>query len=65
MGYYQSAVYGLKFARSDINAYESIDCNVSQFLPLMLTPRSMHQSCIVKSKAGFWTLLTIGGRYRD
>jgi hypothetical protein len=29
MGYYQSAVYGLKFARSEINAYESIDCNVS------------------------------------
>ena len=25
----------------------------------------MHQSCIVKNKAGFWTLLTLGGRCRD
>jgi hypothetical protein len=28
----------------------------------MLTPRSMHQSCIVKAKTGFWTLMTIGGK---
>lgn len=44
-----------------VNAVNTLDCQFS-YLPEMLTARSMHQSCIVRAKTGFWNLLTIGGK---
>lgn len=34
----------------------------SQFLPVMQIQRYMHQSCIVKGKSGYWSLLLLGGK---
>lgn len=60
-GAVQQMTYGFNFVVDQVNCVETINCNIHTFLPMMLVPRYMHQSCIVKGKNGF-TLLLVGGK---
>lgn len=61
-GAVQQVAFGYAFNVEEVNCVETINCNINTFLPMLLAPRYMHQSCIVKGKSGFWNLLLIGGK---
>lgn len=50
------------FSKVTENAVDTIDCSVGAFMPMLRQGRYMHQSCIVKSKTGFWQLMVLGGK---
>jgi len=58
----QKNVYGFKMVCEEQNAVPTINTSFTQFLPVMQVQRYMHQSCIVKGKSGYWSLLLLGGK---
>lgn len=55
-------VTGFSFQLDQVNTVDTINCSINAFLPNMTSTRFMHQSCIVRGKSGFWTLLVLGGK---
>jgi hypothetical protein len=58
----QMCVYGFSLEVEQVNTVETINCHMHTFLPMLSTARFMHQSCIVRGKSGYWSLLIIGGK---
>lgn len=58
-------VISFRLVAEEQNCVQTINCNYTEhlpFLPSMLERRFMHQSCIIKGRSGYWTLLLLGGK---
>lgn len=61
-GAVQQVAFGFCFNVEQVNCVDTINCEINTFLPMQLTRRYMHQSCIVRNKNGSWSLLLVGGK---
>lgn len=55
-------VMGFSLTLDQVNTVDTINCTIHTFLPGMDRARFMHQSCIVRGKSGYWSLLILGGK---